>query len=208
MQVRIYVPLLVLLTGLPLASQPKTDANPAEAMQESLAKQRLSIQKQLHSVTHSSFFTLPPPEPLLTGNIPADVPAVACDPLPEDQLKPLIEEAARRESVQPDLLRTVIRQESGAHPCAVSPKGAQGLMQLMPATSTELGVADPFDPRQNIQGGARLLKQLLTRYAGDVTKALAAYNAGPGRVDQAGGAVPAIPETIRYVSSILAAWPH
>src|SRR5205085_361018 len=100
------------------------------------------------------------------------------------------------------------RQESGSRPCAVSAKGAQGLMQLMPATSQQFGVADPFDARQNIQAGAKFLKQLLTRYGGDVTKALAAYNAGPGRVDQAGGAVPGIPETIHYVSSILSSLPH
>jgi soluble lytic murein transglycosylase-like protein len=80
-------------------------------------------------------------------------------------------------------------------------------MQLMPATSRQFGVADPFDPRQNVQAGAKFLKQLLVRYNGDVAKALAAYNAGPSRVDQA-GAVPDIPETIEYVSSVLAALPH
>ena len=80
-------------------------------------------------------------------------------------------------------------------------------MQLMPATSEQLGVADPFDPKQNIQAGARLLKQLLTRYEGDVSKALAAYNAGAARVDQADG-VPSIRETVHYVSSILSMLPH
>src|SRR5581483_940451 len=119
----------------------------------------------------------------------------------------LIEEAARRENLKPDLLRGIIRQESGARPCAVSAKGAEGLMQLMPATSAEFGVSDPFDPKQNIQAGAKFLKQLLTRYSGDVTKALAAYNAGSARVDQADG-VPAIRETMHYVSSILGSLPH
>jgi soluble lytic murein transglycosylase-like protein len=176
----------------------------AEDQQDSLAKQRLSIQKQLRSVSSSSFFTLPPPEPI--GET-AGLPGADCDPLPEAQLKSLVEEAAGRESVKPDLLHSIIRQESGARPCAVSAKGAQGLMQLMPATSAQFGVADPFDPKQNIGAGARLLKQLLTRYGGDVAKALAAYNAGPARVDQADG-VPAIRETIHYVSSILGSLPH
>jgi soluble lytic murein transglycosylase-like protein len=197
--------LLFLCAVLPAAPADKpSDNSPAADQQDSLSKQRASIEKQLRSTTNASFFVLPPPEP--PGGSAA--PIADCDALPEDQLKELIEEAAGRESVKPDLLRGIIRQESAARPCAVSVKGAQGLMQLMPATSAQFGVADPFDPKQNIQAGAKFLKQLLTRYGGDVSKALAAYNAGPGRVDQAGGAVPAIAETIHYVSSILAALPH
>jgi soluble lytic murein transglycosylase-like protein len=172
-------------------------------MQESLLKQRLSIEKQLNAISSSSFFRLPPPAPMYQPH-PA---GTACDPVPEEQLKPMIEEAAKRQSIAADLLRSVIRQESGARPCAISSKGAQGMMQLMPATSRELGVADPFEPLQNIEAGARYLKQMLTRYNGDVAKALAAYNAGATRVDEA-GAVPPIPETMHYVSSILAALPH
>jgi soluble lytic murein transglycosylase-like protein len=186
------------------APQDKPSASPANSQQDSVARQRASIEKQLRSVTNPSFFSLPPPEP--PGVTAPPIPD--CDALPENLLKGLIDEAAGRESVRPDLLRGIIRQESGARPCAVSPKGAQGLMQLMPATSEQFGVADPFDPKQNIQAGAKLLKELLTRYGGDVTKALAAYNAGTGRVDQAGGAVPPIQETMDYVSSILAALPH
>jgi hypothetical protein len=197
--------ILLYFSVLALASpDDKATGNAATAQQDSLAQQRASIAKQLRSTTNSSFFSLPPPEP--PGG--EGVSFTDCDPLPEDQLKGLIDEAASRESLKPDLIRGIIRQESGARPCAVSPKGAQGLMQLMPATSEQFGVTDPFDPKQNIQAGAKLMKQLLTRYGGDVTKALAAYNAGPGRVDQAGGAVPAIAETIHYVASILAALPH
>ena len=199
--VRLLIPFVLWL--LTARAQEKTAEASASAQQESLSKQRLSIRTQLRSVSGPSFFSLPPPEPL--GADPA--PYVDCDPLPEDQLKKLIDEAATRESVTPDLLRSIIRQESGSRPCAVSAKGAQGLMQLMPATSEQFGVADPFDPRQNIQAGTKLLKQLLTRYTGDVSKALAAYNAGPARVDQADG-VPAIRETLDYVSSILASLPH
>lgn len=210
--VKLFLILASLLASRPAVAQDKTDPGSAAAMQESLAKQRLSIEKQLRGARHSSFFNLPPPEPI-GADMPdspeggATAPDPDCDVLPEAELNPLIDEAARREDLKPDLLRSVIRQESGAHPCAVSPKGAQGLMQLMPATSLQFGVSDPFDPKQNVQAGAKFLKQLLTRYGGDVTKALAGYNAGPGRVDQA-GAIPQIPETMRYVSSILSMLPH
>ena len=212
--VKHFLILLSLLASQAAIAQDKTDAGSAAAMQASLAKQRLSIEKQLRGARDFTFFSLPPPEPIgadmpeaADSTMPTAVPTPDCDALQEEQLNPLIDEAARRENLQPDLLRSVIRQESGAHPCAVSPKGAQGLMQLMPATSQQFGVSDPFDPRQNVQAGAKFLKQLLARYGGDVTKALAAYNAGPGRVDQA-GAIPQIPETMRYVSGILSMLPH
>jgi soluble lytic murein transglycosylase-like protein len=104
--------------------------------------------------------------------------------------------------LDPDLVRAVIRQESGFQPCAVSAKGAAGLMQLMPATLAELEVQDAFDPEQNIDAGIRLLRRLLDRYNGDLALALAAYNAGPMRVDGANG-VPPIPETRQYVSDLL-----
>jgi soluble lytic murein transglycosylase-like protein len=130
--------------------------------------------------------------------------SAACDPLPAPGIEPLVEQAARREGLAPGLLRAVIARESAGRACAVSRKGAQGLMQLMPETAALLGVADPFDPAQNIDGGARFLRYLLGRYAGSTALALAAYNAGPARVDASGG-VPPIPETIDYVGAILAA---
>jgi soluble lytic murein transglycosylase-like protein len=104
--------------------------------------------------------------------------------------------------VDPELIRAVINQESGSRPCAVSEVGAQGLMQLMPATASELGVQNAFDPKQNVDAGAKLLKQLLAKYNGDISLALSAYNAGESRVDRE-GAVPPISETINYVFSIL-----
>ena len=103
-----------------------------------------------------------------------------CDPLPEAELKPLIQQAAQKEGLDAGLLRAVAEQESGFRSCAVSPKGAMGLMQLMPATAQELGVHDPFDPAESLLSGARLLKQLLTRFGGDTALALGAYNAGAG----------------------------
>jgi soluble lytic murein transglycosylase-like protein len=102
--------------------------------------------------------------------------------------------------LDPALVRAVIRMESGGDPMAISPKGAQGLMQLMPGTASMLGVQNPFDPIENMNGGARYLASMLQRYDGDIEKALAAYNAGPGRVDACGG----IPETQRYVRNVLA----
>jgi soluble lytic murein transglycosylase-like protein len=126
----------------------------------------------------------------------------ACDPIPEPTVAPLIEGAAKAQQLDPTLLRAVIEQESAFVPCAVSSKGAEGLMQLMPDAIEKFNVRDPFDPKESIDAGAKLLKQFLDRYKGDVSQALGAYNAGPSAVDQAGG-VPEIPETRDYVDAIL-----
>lgn len=114
----------------------------------------------------------------------------------------MIDVAAQREDIDPALVREVARQESGFQPCAVSPKGAEGLMQLMPATQIQLQVQNPFSAQESLEAGSKLLKQLLDRYHGDLPQALSAYNAGPARVDAAGG-VPKIPETQNYVVNIL-----
>jgi soluble lytic murein transglycosylase-like protein len=110
--------------------------------------------------------------------------------------------AARRHGLEPALVLAVVQVESAFRPHAISPKGAQGLMQLMPPTARELGVKDAFDPEQNLDGGARYLRQLLVRYKGDVKRALAAYNAGPGAVDRHQG-VPPYRETRQYVRRVL-----
>ena len=117
-------------------------------------------------------------------------------------LTSLIQSAAAKYSLDPALLTAVIQQESGGNPAAVSAAGAQGLMQLMPRTAASLGVTDPFDPSQNVDAGARYLRQLLDQFGGNTTLALAAYNAGPGTVTQYGG-VPPFAETQNYVSSVL-----
>ncbi len=118
----------------------------------------------------------------------------------------LIGLTARQHRVQPALVKAVIAVESNFDATAVSKKGAQGLMQLMPATALRLGVEDPFQPTQNVRGGTIYLRSMLDRY-GDMERALAAYNAGPSAVDRHGG-VPPYPETQDYVARVLAYYRH
>ncbi len=123
---------------------------------------------------------------------------------PDDslQLDEVINSISELHHLDPDLVNSVIHAESGFNPLAVSPKGAQGLMQLMPQTASKLGVANSFDPRANVEGGTRYLRELLERYNFDLIKALAAYNAGPQRVRQYRG-VPPYNETRAYVARVI-----
>lgn len=115
--------------------------------------------------------------------------------------EPYVNEAADKYDVDPALIRAVMQAESAFNPYAVSRAGAQGLMQLMPALSDELGVTDPFDPRQNIMAGARYLRQLLDMHDGNIRLAVASYNAGPGAVARYGG-IPPYKETRNYVVKV------
>lgn len=115
----------------------------------------------------------------------------------------LIQEAAETYGLAPALIRAVMQTESAFNPMVVSPVGAQGLMQLMPALAEEMGVTDPFDPRQNIMAGAKYLRQLLDSHKGNIRLALASYNAGPGNVARY-KAIPPFKETRRYVKQITA----
>jgi hypothetical protein len=117
-------------------------------------------------------------------------------------LDQLVREASSRHRLDPDFVNSVIKYESNFQPRAVSNKGAQGLMQLMPGTASVLGVRDPFDPQANVEGGTAYLSQLMDQFNNDAVKALAAYNAGPHRVDQYHG-VPPYAETQAYVARIV-----
>ncbi len=114
----------------------------------------------------------------------------------------LVSKASDRHGIDADLIRSVIAAESGFHADAVSPKGAQGLMQLMPETASSLGVENALDPAANVDGGTRYLRELLLLYKGNLIKALAAYNAGPERVEQYNG-VPPYAETRAYVRRVI-----
>lgn len=118
------------------------------------------------------------------------------------QYEPLIRQHASHHRIRPELVRAVIQVESAFNARAVSPKGAMGLMQLMPATAKQFGVIDPFNPAENIRAGVSYLRQLLDRYDHDEQLALAAYNAGPGAVDKYGSKVPPYKETQNYVLKI------
>lgn len=134
-------------------------------------------------------------------NPPAVAPGTAA-PKPAQNLDQVINAISDRHHIDPDFINSVIHAESGFNQHAVSPKGAQGLMQLMPGTATQLGVRNAFDAGDNVEGGTRYLRELLERYDFDVIKALAAYNAGPGRVEQYRG-VPPYAETRAYVARII-----
>ena len=182
---------------------------PAQSPQEAaIAKQRQSVSVQLQTVRRqvkdtktNPFFATPwTAESSLAAATAA--PADDCQPAARATLDPAVAEAARKNALTPNLLRAVIQRESAWNPCAVSSQGAMGLMQIMPATAASLGLTDPFDPFDNIEAGSRYLRELLDRFGGNLPKALAGYNAGPARVDAAGG-IPPIKETQDYVREIV-----
>jgi soluble lytic murein transglycosylase-like protein len=197
---------LVLFLALSAAAVSAQSPDAIARQRAAIERQRASVRQQVRakSPPTAAFFTVPWDEPLSppSDGAPAIVADAECDPIPKDRIEPMVREIAQREGLTPQLLRAVIEKESSYLPCAVSPAGAEGLMQLMPDTASGLGVDDPFDPRQNLDGGARYLKQMLDRYGGNLLLGLAAYNAGPGRADNA-AAFPLPAETTSYVSEIL-----
>jgi soluble lytic murein transglycosylase-like protein len=143
----------------------------------------------------------------ITGEVPAPPPAPAPAPTPapsnskSEAYDSIIEKYASDYHLDPSLIKSIIATESGFNPKAVSPKGARGLMQLMPATAEQLGVSNSFDPEQNIQAGVKHLRSLMDSFNDDISLSLAAYNAGETRVQRL-GKIPPIKETQNYVQSV------
>jgi soluble lytic murein transglycosylase-like protein len=205
--------LMVISAGLATAQTSPSDT--ASRMEASTQRQILSVARMktaamktpVAAQTRSfagepkpgrgEFFLLPPP-----AGEPQVYVKPECEPLPVTEIDELVTQAGDAESVSPDLLRSVMKQESGYRPCAVSEKGAMGLMQLMETTASDFGVSNAFDPRENVAAGAKLMRQLINLYDGDLPLALSAYNAGSSRVDPSLG-VPRIPETMDYVNKVL-----
>lgn len=164
----------------------------------------------LSASEHSGYIDVPTARigSIEADDAPATPPPDASSAAPATQTQPVatvddfIKAASEKHRIDRALIESVIHAESRFNPNAVSPKGAQGLMQLMPDTAASLGVNNPFDPRSNIEGGTQYLQQLLIQYNNDLAKALAAYNAGPHRVEQYNG-IPPYRETQSYVSNII-----
>ncbi len=181
----------------PASAAASADSSSSIALQLASVRKQAGISLDSPGAIQDPFFTVPwPTPPPLPGMGSAD-----CDPMPIKDLTQMVANEAQKQGVKAELIQAVIDQESGGKPCAVSDKGAMGLMQLMPDKAAELSVNDPYDPGQNVAGGVKFLKELLDKYHGDTSLALSAYNAGEQRVDQTGG-VPQIPETKNYVDSI------
>jgi len=163
----------------------------------------VQIERDLNApaVPEKSTETLATAPAAMNPSLPAAAPPTPASTRPAD-IAEAVNSASGRYRIDPDLVNSVIRAESGFKVHAISPKGAQGLMQLMPGTASNLGVSNAFDPNANVDGGTRYLRELLERYNFDLVKALAAYNAGPHRVEQYGG-VPPYLETRKYVASIV-----
>ncbi len=162
----------------------------------------IELQANTVSAFETEEYTPPPPPP--PSQVPAKVAAAVVDANRTLTPRELVTRAAERAGLPPEFVHSVARAESGYHPNAISPKGAIGLMQLMPGTAAGLNV-DPYDPAQNADGGAMYLRDLLLKYENDphqVSKAVAAYNAGPAAVDKYKG-IPPYRETIQYVNRVL-----
>lgn len=168
---------------------------------------QLSGDMERHREVPPAMALPPDPEVNISPDVSAAEHPIAPEPEPSgpvarvERFRALIEQAAGEEGVDPALVAAMIAQESGGDPEAVSHAGARGLMQLMPSTARMLGVADVFDPGQNVSGGVRYISRLLERFGGDEELALAAYNAGPGTVDRYGG-VPPYRETEQYLKKV------
>jgi soluble lytic murein transglycosylase-like protein len=165
-----------------------------------------SLEMSPAEIDHFEVDPEPAPAPIVPEKKPEAAPAPATKSATAGGAIQSVEEAIHSAGVKygldPDFIRSIIRTESAGNPRAVSPKGAAGLMQLMPATAKTLGVANVFDISANVEGGTAYIRQLLDRYNHDVVRALAAYNAGPQKVESFGG-IPPYRETYAYVTRVI-----
>ena len=191
----------LVLASLPASAAEMANLQNGFAIRHARHEVRGSVTRLYLAETPDSYIDLPTAEILGFEEIEIPV-APAPAPLPEVSLDEMVSAASTRNNIDRDLILSVIRAESGFNPDAVSPKGAQGLMQLMPQTAARLGVQNALDPATNVEGGTRYLGQLLARYHNNLLLALAAYNAGPQRVEQYRG-VPPFRETRVYVARII-----
>lgn len=207
--------LMALLAGICAGQQKVADgaavtavtpaaARPGPVMQNAIERQMQSVGRQMDALRaqYPEFWVRQELSPRPAGIGNAGSASADCSAANLEDLRAIIDREAGKNSVDSALVAAVVEAESANKPCAVSAKGAMGLMQLMPATAESFQVGDPFDMTQNIAAGTAFLKQLLDKYGGDTAKALAAYNAGPGRVDSVGG-IPDIAETKDYVKKIM-----
>jgi soluble lytic murein transglycosylase-like protein len=188
---------IALLT--PLISLAADQSKSVDRQLDAAKRQRESIQARQ---TKDQFFKTPWLREDTAFQPAQAAPAPECEKLSGEVLDSMVAKHLQ-DGISATLVRAIIDQESGGLPCAVSSKGAMGLMQIMPELASEMNVEDPFDPDQNLQAGIKYLVTLTARYPGDLPRTLAAYNAGPGRVDSANG-IPEIAETQQYVKSIMA----
>jgi hypothetical protein len=184
------------VSGQQSATAPFATNAAIDQQRRSLFAQRASLKRQMGENNFSAFLGT-------TFYGTTHGVSFACPPLQIEKREDLIFDAARAQAIEPGLLRAVMHRESGFHPCAVSVKGALGLMQLMPDTLAQFHVTNAFDPVQSVHAGAALLRTLLDKYQGDLRLTLAAYNAGAARVDSTSpDRYPA--ETKNYIADILA----